>query len=219
VRASEAGRPPPRRSVRRWAALTCYGAALGAAALLGLLGLRHAFGLERELWWVRSSGWAALGALLLALCATPTKRVLERWRGRSLEKPTKAFRRALGISAAALATLHGGVALSTYLRGSLGPLVDYPWLRGGLLALAVLLALWLTSYPRVVRALRVKLWKPLHRLAFVAALLAFQHVMLSPMAPRGWALGVFGAALAAGLLRLLPQRSSTPAQARSQDSS
>jgi DMSO/TMAO reductase YedYZ heme-binding membrane subunit len=185
--------------------MTCYGAALGAALLLGLLGTRYAFALERDLFWVRSSGWAALAALLLALSATPAGRVLERLRGRSQRRSVGAFRRALGISAAALATLHGGVALSTYLRGSLAPLLDYPWLRGGLLALGVLLALWLTSYPRLVRVLRVKLWKPLHRLAFVAAALVFQHVMLSPMAPRRWALAIFGLALCVGLLRLLPR--------------
>jgi sulfoxide reductase heme-binding subunit YedZ len=192
--------------VRARAALACYGTATGAAAALGLLGSRYAFALERELFWVRSSGWAALAALLLALSATPLGRVLERWRGPSVRAATAAVRRALGVSAAALSSLHGGVALATYLGGALAPLWGYAWLRGGLLALAVLAALWLTSYPRLARALRVKLWKPLHRLAYVAALLAFQHVMLSPLAPRGWALAVFGAAFAVGLLRLVPRR-------------
>ncbi|HJL15217.1 MAG TPA: ferric reductase-like transmembrane domain-containing protein, partial [Sandaracinaceae bacterium LLY-WYZ-13_1] len=187
------------------AAVVTYGATLAILGALVAIGARHAFALERELYWTRASGWTALGALLCSLCATPVGRVLGRVRPRA-ERAVAPWRRALGVTAAATASLHAGLALSTYLGGSLDPIADYPWLRGGALALAILWALWLTSYPRVVRALRVKLWKPLHRLAFVAALLALQHVLLAPMAPVGWVLGVFGAAAAVGLLRLVPRR-------------
>lgn len=210
-RASAGGPVPPRRRAgsrrslqERRIGWLSYGAAVSVTILALLSGAQHAFLFERQLWWVRSSGWVALAFLLLALSASPVKRGLEAWRGRSLEHRVGPLRRALGISAAALASIHALVALKTYLDGAFGSVLSHPWLRAGVLALAVLIALWVTSYPRLVRSLRVKLWKPLHRLAFVAGLLAFQHVMLSPFAPRGWTLAVFGAAAVLGLLRLIP---------------
>ena len=90
--------------------------------------------------------------------------------------------------------------------------------------LVILLALWATSYPRVVRALRVRLWKPLHGLAFVAALLALQHALLAPMGEKAWVLallGVFGLGIVvraalAWPRRRPPQRKATPPRSDSQ---
>lgn len=187
------------------AALVCYGSALALTVALGVVGSLRPWALERELFWLQASGWCAAGALLLALSATPVGRVLPRVR--PFVSP---FRRALGISAAALATLHGALALRTYLAGSLADLLDITWVRAGLIAWAILLPLWITSYPPLVEKLRVRAWKPLHRLAYVAAFFAFQHALLAPMAPRAWVLGVFGAALAVSALRLLARRRSGP---------
>lgn len=202
------------------AALVVYGGASAAAIALAAVGLSLPWAFERDLFLVRASGWGALVLLSGALCATPIGRVLGRLR-ESAGAYVTATRRALGVAAAALATLHGALALSTYLADALERVLELAWIRGGVLAWAVLAALWITSYPRLVRALRVRAWKPLHRLAYVAALLALQHALLAPLAPRGWVLGVFGATLAIGLLRLVPerQRSSTPSQARSHSQS
>ena len=199
---------------KRLAAIICYGGAIVLAIALFAIGLSRAWALEREIFWLRTSGWLALSALLLALSATPIGRLI------SLVRPLgtliAALRRALGVSAAALATLHGALALRTYLGDSLAHLWDLPWVRGGILAWAILLALWITSYPTLVERLRVRSWKPLHRLAYVAALFALQHTLLSPLAPRAWVLGVFGVALVIGLGRFLPQRRSTASQSSSQ---
>lgn len=201
---------------KRLAAVVCYGAALVLAIVLGAVGLSRGWALERELFWLRASGWLAVSALLLALSATPLGRLIGLASRRPLGPWIASLRRALGISAAALATLHGALALRTYLGGSLAHLWDLPWVRGGVLAWAILLALWITSYPRIVERLRVRSWKPLHRLAYVAALFALQHTLLSPLAPRGWVLGVFGAALVIGLGRFVPQRRSSASQSSSQ---
>ncbi|MEC7523349.1 MAG: ferric reductase-like transmembrane domain-containing protein [Myxococcota bacterium] len=190
-----------------------YAATLGVGlALLAWGAAAVTWPLERALFWIRSSGWLAAGLLLLAILVTPLARRL-----RSPSRALPSLRRALGISAAASATAHAALSLGTHLDGAWAQVASLAWLRAGALAWLVLAALWLTSYPGAVRALRVKLWKPLHRLALVAALLAFQHALLSPLAARGWVLGVFGVAAAAWLTRLIPQgRSSTPSQASSQ---
>lgn len=208
------------KSPKRIAAIVVYGAASAAAAVLAAIGLAIPWAFERELFLVRASGWGALVLLASALCATPAGRVLGRLR-EGTGPYVSATRRALGVAAAALATLHGALSLSTYLADAPARALELAWIRGGMLAWAVLAALWITSYPRLVRALRVRAWKPLHRLAYAAALFAAQHTLLAPLAPRSWVLGVFGAVLAIGLLRLVPerQRSSTPSQARSQSQS
>lgn len=201
---------------RRLAALVGYGGALALAIALFAIGLSRSWALERELFWLSASGWLALSALLLALSATPIGRLIGLVSKRRAGAMVAALRRALGISAAALATVHGALALRTYLGDSLAHLWDLPWVRGGLVAWAILVALWITSFKRPVQALRVRAWKPLHRLAYVAALFALQHTLLAPLAPRGWVLAVFGAALVIGAGRLLPQRRSSPSQAKSQ---
>jgi DMSO/TMAO reductase YedYZ heme-binding membrane subunit len=81
-----------------------------------------------------------------------------------------------------------------------------PYRRAGVVAALLLALLLLTSYPRVVRALRIRLWKELHRLAYVVALLVVHHLALAPFAPKR---AVFvGAALFALLwsTRFLPTR-------------
>jgi DMSO/TMAO reductase YedYZ heme-binding membrane subunit len=185
-----------------------YGGTVLAASALFAMGRSRAWAFERELFVLRASGWCSLVLLLLALCASPVGRVARAWRGggRVIAAFVPAFRRALGISAAALATLHGALALRGYLADSWAYLAELTWARAGLLAWAILAALWITSYPRAVAGMRVRAWKPLHRLAYAAAFFAFQHALLAPLAPSGWVLGVFGAALAVGVLRFVPRR-------------
>jgi sulfoxide reductase heme-binding subunit YedZ len=57
-----------------------------------------------------------------------------------------------------------------------------PWLWAGWLALAIFLALALTSTDAAVRALR-RWWKRLHRLVYASAVLTFVHWALSAFDP------------------------------------
>lgn len=216
-RAAADAAPRARRvGVKTLAALVVYGASIAATIALGLLALTRTWAFERTLFCIRASGWCALAALLLALCASPTGKLVAFVRRRSVEGTVAPIRRALGISAAAFATVHGALGLATYLASSLHHVFDLVWVRAGLVAWAVLFVLWLTSYPRLVRALRIRVWKPLHRAAYAAALFTLQHTLLAPLAPRAWILGAFGVALAIGLLRALPQRSASASHSRSQ---
>jgi len=161
---------------------------------------------------LRGSGWLALSILIAALFATPIQ-LVSRLRDRELAPVVKssALRRALGITAAWLALLHGLLAYAGPLQARIGAAFTTSHLVAGATALGVLLLLLLTSFGRVLRALRLRYWKELHRLAYVAAVLALQHLLLSPSAPRRLVLAV-AAILALGLaLRLLAVRWHEPA--------
>jgi len=178
--------------------------ALLALAGVAALAMSEHWAVARELVLARGSGWIALCALLLSLCVTPLARALARLQRSVAASPSVALtRRALGMTAAWLASLHALVALAGTLRGDLAAVPSSAHLRAGLTALAILLVLLLTSFSRVVAGLRLRFWKELHRLAYPAGLFALQHVLLSPFAPRALTLAVFGAALLVSLLRLL----------------
>lgn len=193
-------------SPRRLAALSCAAIAAAFAISTGVIALGHGWSFERDLFAVRASGWGALVALALALVASPVGRLAPRMKLRVSGAYVAASRRALGLTAAALATAHGVLALATYLRPALGSALEIPWVRAGIAGWVILLVLGLTSYPRLVRVARVRAWKPLHRLAYLAGFFAFQHALLAPLAPRGWVLLVLGVTLALAPLRALPVR-------------
>lgn len=183
-----------------------YVLAAGGAALVIAAGAGREWAIERDLAWIRGTAWCAMIGLGLALCATPIGAVLVRL-GRATPKHVTAIRRALGISAAALATLHAGLALTTWLSDAWQVTLTLSWIRSGVLAWAVLAALWLTSFPRLVARLRIaSLWKPLHRLAWVAFALALHHAMLSPFAPRDAVMTAAVVVVAIALLRLVRAR-------------
>lgn len=138
---------------------------------------------------------------------TPLLRLRRVLAGRALSAaPWLAYRRSLGITAAVLGLLHGALVLATYLQGSWRTVFGVPYLRAGAICLAILLALLSTSFPPLTRRLRVRRWKELHRLSYVAALFLLQHLLLSPFAPRQRIFVLFGLLLAVSLLRLLPGR-------------
>jgi len=160
---------------------------------------------------LRASGWLAALLLLAALAITPLARLAPaRWPRRG---QLVASRRVFGIVAASIALGHALIALAVYLPSEpWQAFVEVTWLRSGALALALLVPLLLTSFPPIVRALRVAAWKPLHRLAYVAAALVVHHLLLAPFAPRAWVLALasaFGVALLARLRRPQSQRSQT----------
>lgn len=154
---------------------------------------------------LRATGWIAALALVSALAATPIGR---------LAPAALRARRGLGISAAIAAIAHFAVAIGAYLGdGWADAVLAVPWLRSGALALALLLPLLVTSFPPVVRRLGVRLWKPLHRLAYAAGALVVHHLLLAPFAPRAWAiaLAIVLVALAIGRVRLQRRRDATVA--------
>ena len=191
---------------RRIAAATNGALALAFLGTIAVLASSADYALERELFAIRATGYAALVALCLALSMSPLGRVLVRVPGLANARLlAPALRRSYGISSACLALLHAALVLNTYLADDLLILDTLPFARAGLVALLILSLLLLTSFPRLVGLLRIQLWKHLHRLAYVAALLVFQHMMLSPFAPRAQTLAIFAALVAVGTLRLLPR--------------
>jgi sulfoxide reductase heme-binding subunit YedZ len=151
----------------------------GAAAFYAL---GAAWTVEQSIRAIRATGWIAIAALALSLCATPVGRVVRRIRGRGLT--VARTRRALGIAAAASALVHLSIAVAAVFANTLDQVFSVPWIRAGASSFAILFALWITSYPVLVRALRVRYWKALHRLAYVALALAWLHALTSPFAAR-----------------------------------
>lgn len=148
----------------------------------------------------RALGYLAFAWLSAALCVSP----FARW-----VRESSKLRRALGLAAASAALLHAEVGLwSSPL--SVREQLDDPQLRFGFGALAVLGILAVTSFPGAVATLRLRSWKELHRLAYVAWICALLHGLLSPYA---WIRGLFAIAaivLALGLLRFLPRAKRSP---------
>ena len=162
----------------------------------------------RELHAVRGTGWAALTALLLSLTMTPLSRLAGWWSHRRGRRHSRAgvwiaYRRAFGVVSAVLAWVHLGLSLGTYLRGSWPSVWHWPYLRSGLVAACLLTLLFATSFPWILAKLRLKGWKELHRLAYLAAILVLHHTLLSPFASRSLVLGVFGICLLLAPLRVL----------------
>ncbi len=120
----------------------------------------------------RVSGWLAAGLLLASLAASPF--------GRGTDgKRVKRWRRALGIGAAVGSLAHLTIGLAGPLRDSLDALWTWPTYRAGALATLILVLLLATSFRATTR---IKVWKPLHRLAYVAGALVALHLLRLPFA-------------------------------------
>jgi DMSO/TMAO reductase YedYZ heme-binding membrane subunit len=124
-------------------------------------------------------GFAALIYLFLVLLAGPlcyTFKFLP-FRGHYLKA-----RRALGVAAFYFASLHGIIALNGELGGFAGlSYLDYQTYNIvviGFIALIIMALLAITSFDFVVDKISFPLWKLLHRLVYLAALLVILHVAL-----------------------------------------
>jgi sulfoxide reductase heme-binding subunit YedZ len=133
--------------------------------------------------------WAAW-LLILTLAVTPLRLIFRRgpWLVWLVRR-----RRNFGVAAFAYAAFHTLVYVARKQDPALmvGEAME-PWLWTGWLALAVFLALALTSTDAAVRALR-RWWKRLHRLVYAGAVLMFVH----------WALSAFDPTLAYAHIALL----------------
>ncbi|MDA8017003.1 MAG: ferric reductase-like transmembrane domain-containing protein [Thermoanaerobaculia bacterium] len=185
-----------------------YGTATAATLVIWAVDWSIPWVAERELWLSRASGWAACTALALTLSMTPLSRAFVWATARPISgAQITALRRALGISSAWLALLHGAWSFVVYLDAAWTAVSYWPYLRAGLAALVVLLVLLSTSFAGFNRRLRIRLWKPLHRLSYIAGLLVFQHLLLAPFAPKRLVLGLVALLLCIELARFLPRRS------------
>lgn len=132
--------------------------------------------LVTQIWWARATGYAALGALLLSQAMAALARL-----GWISGKAHLRWRRRWGILSALLASVHLATMYQTFLgRQLLAAARETPWIQLGLSSWGLLLLLWLTSYAPLVRLLRVRYWTHLHRLAYLASLLAVLHGLLAP---------------------------------------
>jgi len=91
-------------------------------------------------------------------------------------------RRAIGVSAAYFAVLHGSVALFGQL-GGLSAIGSLPGrfsfaLYAGLFAIIILLIMAATSFDKVVRRMTYPRWKLLHRLVYAAGIAVLIHIWL-----------------------------------------
>lgn len=152
------------------------------ALWVSLLGLAAVTGGAAWVWtawsaasWVglsRVSGWVAAGLLLASLAASPVGHGGD-------AKRVKRWRRALGVGAAVSALVHLGIALVGPVRDALDALWTWPTYRAGLLATLILVLLLATSFAATKR---IKVWKPLHRLTYVAGALVALHLLRLPFA-------------------------------------
>jgi methionine sulfoxide reductase heme-binding subunit len=150
--------------------------ACGALPLLWLLGRAVALrlGADPVETIQKVTGLAALSFLLGSLAVTPLRR-LTGWGGLIL------LRRSLGLVAFGYAVLH---ALSYFVfdqalspSGIAADVVKHPWVLAGFSAFLLLVPLAVTSTDRMVRRLGGRRWQRLHRLVYVAAILAVLHFL------------------------------------------
>jgi DMSO/TMAO reductase YedYZ heme-binding membrane subunit len=160
--------------------------------------------IEREIFVSQLSGYAALGYLALSLCAGPLLRLLS-FTGVNVPREFSArLSRNAGIAAALAAILHTTIVLMTYLKHDWLSVLFLPYLRWGGLAFVVLLVLLVASFKPLMSVIRWKLWKPLFRLSFLAALFTLPHLLYAPFSSRPLTLWLYGIATAICCLRWLP---------------
>ncbi len=121
---------------------------------------------------LRSLGDWAIRFICFALAVTPLRQWL-RWNGLA------AYRRMLGLYAFFYASLHW-LAYVVFDMGVdwsaiVDDLVKRPFILIGTLAWLILLALAVTSVPRIIRRMGCKRWQMLHRAVYGAAALAVLH--------------------------------------------
>lgn len=164
------------------AALAMIAGFVGASVMMA----RPADDLSPEILVIRALGATAGSLLSVTLCIGPLARLDRRF------APLLYNRRHLGVTTAALATLHGLIATNWYHGfGALDPLVSVlssgsegggvPFQPLGLAALVVLLVMASTSHDFWLHNLGPRQWKRLHMLVYPAWLLMVAHVAFGAM--------------------------------------
>ncbi|WP_400770024.1 protein-methionine-sulfoxide reductase heme-binding subunit MsrQ [Methylosinus sporium] len=162
------------RAALRIPKLAVYVAGLIPAAWTFYLGLEDRLGPEPIKTLEQALGLWSLRYLLLCLLISPLRRAA----GVDLLR----YRRALGLLAFYYAALH----LSAYVALDHGfdwtaigrDIVKRPYVTIGMAAFVILVPLTATSNNAAIRRLGGKAWARLHRLVYVAAILAAAHFLL-----------------------------------------
>ncbi len=123
---------------------------------------------------IRFLGLTSLQFLCATLAITPLRRITG-------YGALVSYRRGVGLLCLAYAVLH----VTAYLMFSLGmrwqqlpeEVIERPFILLGMIALAILLVMGITSNDWAIRRLRHN-WKRLHRLVYLAALLVCAHFVL-----------------------------------------
>jgi methionine sulfoxide reductase heme-binding subunit len=163
-------------------------------------------------------GFVACVLLAVVLTFSPLRVLFPQW---GVALALNRHRRLVGVSAFAYAALH----LTTHLlyEGATDPsllptilraVVNKPFQLTGLIAFTILLVLAATSSNAAVRWLGGKVWKNLHRLAYVAAALVAYHQAAARKIFPMQVLWIFVPLAVLELLRISKQQRTTAAKRR-----
>ena len=164
-------------------------------------------------------GFTACLLLATVLTFTPLRVLFPKW---GVAQALNRHRRLVAVSAFAYAALHfathviyeGGTDVGT-IPSILRTAVGKPFQLIGLLTLAILFLLTITSLTAAIRWLGGKLWKNIHRLAYVAAGLAAYHQAAARKIFPLQVLWIFVPLLLLEVARIIKQRRNAPSPARS----
>ncbi len=136
---------------------------------------------SEQLWYIRTEqifGFCAIVYLYIALIISPLTYMF----GKERLAYVVFARRAIGVSAAYFALLHGSFALFGQLGGMQGffylpAFFQWALLLGGV-GLIVLLLMAATSFDVVQRLMTYRRWKLLHRLVYLGSILILLHIWM-----------------------------------------
>lgn len=120
-------------------------------------------------------GFVACVLLATVLTFSPLRVLFPKW---DVALALNRHRRLVGVSSFAYALLHFAVQVLYVYDGGFETLakeIQKPFQLTGLVALVILLVLTITSLNAVIRRMGARAWKNLHRLVYLAAILAAYH--------------------------------------------
>ena len=120
------------------------------------------------------SGYVAIALLGLCLMLGLVRRS-----GRG--QAPRSWQRDSGMRCAECTMLHVAWLMATQLDWRWRTILVENWLQFGVAAAAILLVLWITSWPRLVKLLRLgPVWSSLHRSVHLVPVLIAAHVAMTP---------------------------------------
>jgi sulfoxide reductase heme-binding subunit YedZ len=163
------------------------------------------------------SGFVACLVLAVVLSFSPLRVLWPQW---GVAQALNRHRRLVGVAACVYAALHlcthllyeGGFEIAA-IPTTLQTALDKPFQLTGLIAFAILLVLAVTSPHSAIQWLGGKLWKNIHRLAYVAAGLAAYHQAAARKLFPLQVVWIFGPLVILEIARLWKQRRPKPAAA------
>lgn len=151
-------------------------------------------------------GFVACVLLAAVLTFTPLRVLFPKW---DVALALNRHRRLVGVSSFAYALLHFSVQVLYVYDGGFGTLakeIQKPFQLTGLVALVILLVLTITSVNALIRRLGAKRWKNLHRLVYVAAILAAYHQAAARKVFPMQVVWIFGPVILLEIARVWKQR-------------